>query len=123
MSKQKVFIVLSHLHRLNPRSNGEWEAVETIEFVDQLRKKHYSYASVIGDYINNEMIMGERFGMGEYAAFEKYVREKYAEQMGKLDNTYGQFRVIQPKVEVDTSNDELVTDKFGNIRTKTVFDV
>lgn len=121
MSRKKIFIVLTHKHSLKPKSNNEWETEETIEFVDQLRSRHYSYASVIGDYINGKMIVGTRVGMGDYVKFDKYVREKYPKQMGDLDASYGKARINQPFIKKDDTNK--FKDEFGNVREKTIFDV
>lgn len=121
MAKEKVFIAVFHKHSLRKNERGittnEWEVTETVEFVNQLRNKHTSMASVIGDYLGRKMISGSRFGFTEYENFENYVRKKYPKQMQELDESYGPMRV--PKEVVD----EIVSDQFGNLRPKTVFDV
>jgi hypothetical protein len=120
MSKEKVFIVLSHKNSLKKGSVTEWEVTETVEFVNQLRRRHNTTASAIGDYLNETMISGTRFGMTEYSKFEEYVRGKYKEQFAQLDAAYKPY--VEPEVtEEDTT--EVVSDQFGNIRARTVFDV
>jgi len=124
MSKEKVFIVVSHKH--TPKkgaktgaaksSETQWEVTETIEFVNQLRNRHISMSSAIGDYINRKMLSGERHGMGDYDKFEAYVRTKYEKQMAELDTAY---RADQVVVE---QSPEVFSDSFGNIRARTVFD-
>lgn len=124
MSKEKVFIVVSHKH--TPKkgnhtgaaksSTTQWEITETIEFVNQLRNKHISMSSAIGDYINKKMLSGERHGMGDYDKFEAYVRTKYAKQLAELDAAYREDQIVtEPSPEV-------FSDSFGNIRARTVFD-
>jgi len=113
MSKEKVFIVLSHKNSLKKGSKTEWELTETIEFVNQLRKKHTSMSSAIGDYLNKKMITGARIGMGEYDTFDKYIRSKYEEQLLKLDAVY----------KSTNKSPRQITDSFGNTRPVTVFDV
>ena len=44
---KKVYIVLTHTRRVN---NKKWELVEDIEFVSELRARHYTTASIIVDY-------------------------------------------------------------------------
>lgn len=117
MSKEKVFIVLSHKHSLKKGSKTEWEVTETVEFVNQLRNKHISTSSAIGDYINKKMMTGKKVGMADYEYFETYVRKKYSKQMSELDSAYQ-----GDAVEV-VEGPELVTDQFGNLRPKTVFDM
>lgn len=124
MAKEKVFIVLSHKHSLKKDKNGkgvagEWEVAETVEFVDQLRKRHTSTASVIADYLNKKIIIGSRVGMGDYNSFDNYIRKKYARQMSELDAAYGKEQIE----DKDQSNTEVFVDSFGNLRPKTVFDV
>jgi len=123
MAKEKVFIVVSHLNSLkkNERTGksipNEWEVTETVEFVNQLKSKHTSMASVIGDYLNRKIVIGSRFGFDDYDKFESYIRTKYPKQMAELD---GAYRESQVKVEPVR---EVFADQFGNIREKTVFDV
>lgn len=120
MSKEKVFIVVSHKHILKKpaRKNVEpqWEVAETVEFVNQLRNRHYSMSSAIGDYINRKMISGERVGMGNYDKFEEYIRTKYEKELVQLDKAYRSQQVV---VE---SSPEVFADQFGNVRARTVFD-
>lgn len=119
MSKEKVFIVLSHKNSLKKGSTSEWEVTETVEFVNQLRRRHNVTSSAIGDYLNEKMISGTRFGMTDYHAFEDYIRTKYKEQLGQLDQAYKPY--VAPEVEENKT--EVISDQFGNIRAKTVFDV
>jgi hypothetical protein len=129
MAKEKVYIVLSHKHTLKKKSRTEWEVAETVEFVNQLKNRHYQSSSAIADYLGSKMITGARFGMDDYSKFDGYVRSKYAEQMKQLDKLYGR-EVVEPEVteEVITqeaepiTEPEVITDQFGNTREKTVFD-
>lgn len=120
MKKEKVFIVVSHKHNLKGGKNptGEWEVAESVEFVNQLRPKHYTMSSAIGDYINRKMITGKRFGMDDFTKFENYVRTKYEKEITELDNAYSEQRVSAPPVVV--SNE--IEDEFGNIRERNIFD-
>jgi hypothetical protein len=123
MRKEKVFIVVSHKNSLkkDPRTDkclkGQWEVAESVEFINQVRDRHISTSSAIGDYINRKMITGARYGITEYDKFEEYVRTKYKKQMDELDAAY---REIQVQSE---ESPEVIADQFGNIRAKTVFDV
>lgn len=126
MAKEKVYIVASHKHslKINPKTGkaveGDWETTEVIEFVNQLRDKHYSYSSAIGDYLNRKMITGTRYGITDYDKFEDYVRTKYKEQMAQLDAAY---RPPVPAVEEAVNETPVFVDQFGNVRAKTVFDL
>lgn len=125
MKKEKVFIILSHKNMLkegshpgrNNKDKLEWEVSEQVEFVNQLRNRHTSTSSAIGDYINRKMVTGSRFGLTDYEAFEQYVRKKYAKQMAELDAAYNDDRVKEEETQ------EVFVDNFGNVREKTVFDV
>jgi hypothetical protein len=124
MAKEKVFIVVSHKHSLkNKRSKAEnpndWQVTETVEFVNQLRPRHTSMSSAIGDYINRKMITGTRFGITEYGPFEDYIRQKYAKELAELDAVYRKDQVAEVLTDPAT---EVFADQFGNIRAKTVFD-
>jgi hypothetical protein len=123
MKKEKVFIVVFHKHQLKPKSNGEWQVAESVEFVSELRRKHYEMSSAIGDYINRRMITGARFGMDDYDTFEGYVRGKYKKEMAELDSQYAQNRVPSQQPElVEQEDDNMIVDQFGNKRPRTVFD-
>ena len=123
MSKEKVFIVASHVNSLKRSEKtgkcvaGQWEVTEKIEFVNQLRKNHYSSSSAIGDYTNRKMLTGARFGITDYDKFEEYVRTKYKDQMAQLDAAY------RPQVPTPVNDTPVFVDQFGNVRAKTVFDV
>lgn len=129
MAQEKVFIILSHKHSLKKDKNGkgipgEWEVAETVEFVNQLRKRHNETSIAVADYTNKKMLSGTRYGMTDYNAFIEYLIKKYPKQMKELDEKYGE------KVELDVSDEppelysvnDLITDRFGNIRPRTVFD-
>lgn len=93
MKQEKVYIVLSHKHNLKKRARkDQWEVSEVVEFVSQLKNRHISNASAIGDYINRKMIKGASRGMPDYTNFEQYIRNKYADQMFQLDTAYSTDR-------------------------------
>lgn len=125
MSKEKVFIVVSHKHSLKNKNSktenpDDWQVTETVEFVNQLRTRHTTMSSAIGDYINRKMLSGSRFGITEYGPFEDYIRKSYKKELSELDALY---RAEQIKEEVATQpSPEIFTDQFGNIRARTVFD-
>ena len=120
MAKENVFVVLSHKHSLKKGSKTEWEVTETVEFVNQLRKRHHTMSSVIGDYLNEKMVAGQRFGFDEYEKFDKYIRGKYEKQMKQLDAAYKEQVSVESVPQEDTS---VFVDEFGNVRAKNVFDV
>lgn len=123
MAKEKVFIVVSHKHSLKNKHGktenpNDWEVTETVEFVNQLRSRHTSMSSAIGDYINRKMISGSRFGITEYGPFEDYIRKKYKKELDQLDALYRKDQIK----EVTEPSPEVFADEFGNIRARTVFD-
>jgi hypothetical protein len=122
MKKEKVYIVVSHKHILKTPGSKDrepvWDVSETVEFVNQLRNKHLTMSSAIGDYINRKMEKGERHGMGDYSKFEEYVRSKYAKEMAQLDAAYRADQVVVEEV----ASPEVFADEFGNLRARTVFD-
>lgn len=124
MSKEKIFIVMTHKHSLNNKkkktnSPDDWKVTETVEFVNQLRNRHITMSSAIGDYINRSMVSGSRIGMTDYAVFENYIRKTYKKELDELDRLYRENQVK----EVPLEEIPLITDQFGNLRAKTVFDL
>ncbi|HEY6436779.1 MAG TPA: hypothetical protein VIY47_09315 [Ignavibacteriaceae bacterium] len=122
MKKEKIFIILSHKHSLKTKhakseNPDNWQVTETVEFVNQIRDRHISMSSAIGDYINRKMISGASRGITDYDKFEEYIRSKYAKELAELDAAYKGDQI--PKVAEST---EVYSDQFGNIRAKTVFD-
>jgi len=123
MRQEKIFIIISHKNSLKPGhhhtgTSDDWEITETVEFVNQIRNKHTSMSSAIGDYVNRKMITGARFDITDYNKFEDYVRSKYPKQMNELDAAYNSTRPAEPVVE----SPAVFVDNFGNVRAKTVFD-
>lgn len=121
MAKEKVFIVVSHKHSLkNPKLKTEspdnWQVTETVEFVNQIRNKHISMSTAIGDYVNRKMVTGAAKGITDYDKFEDYIRAKYVKEMAELDSAYKKEQIV---VENTTP---VFADQFGNVRAKTVFD-
>jgi len=124
MSKEKVFIIVSHKNSLKPGSRtgaavsrpAEWEVAESVEFVNQIKKRHIETSSAIADYLNRKMITGARYGITEYDKFEDYIRSKYGKQMAELDAAYRAEQVVEEE------SPEVFADQFGNIRARTVFD-
>lgn len=126
MAKENVFIVLSHVNSLkkNPKTGkgmkDQWEVQETVEFVNQLRKRHIEMSTIVADYLNRKMVSGSRYGFDDYDKFENYVRGKYAKQMAELDAAYGKQQVVDETK--NSAESEVFADEFGNIRARTVFD-
>lgn len=121
MKTEKVFIVISHKNSLKKGTKDQWEVSETVEFVNQLRNKHITMSSAVGDYINRKILSGARFGIADYGKFEDYVRTKYKSQMAELDLAYESMRIAEPLV-LDIKPAPY-TDQFGLPRERTVFDV
>lgn len=119
MKKIKVFIVLSHKHSLKKNSKTEWDVVESVEIVDQLRSRHITMSSAVGDYINRKMESGSRVGMDNYDKFETYIRNRYPKEMAQVDKVYLKDQVASNL----PPEPELFTDSHGNVRTRTVFDI
>lgn len=130
MSKEKVFIVLMHKNNLKtPGTKTKepvWEVEERVEFVNQLRKKHIETSSAIGNYLEQKLISGSRYGIDSYEKFDEYIRKKYKSQMRELDAVY----LGRKEVETEDLSSEptpentlnLITDQFGNLRPRTIFD-
>lgn len=120
MKKEKVFIVVSHKHVFKKGVRGaedKWEVAESVEFVNQLRTRHLTQSSAIGDYINRKMQTGSRIGMDDYNKFETYLRTKYKKEMDQLDASY------QEHQETNAANEStMIVDEFGNYRERNVFD-
>jgi hypothetical protein len=97
MSKEKVFIVVSHsrLPSKDRAKQGQWEVTEKIEFVDQLRKRHIDMSSITVDYLEEKVLYGNPKNI-QYDEFIKYVTERCPRQMKELNETYKP----SPKIEV-----------------------
>ena len=94
MKKENVFIIVTQMKTLKTKSKDSWQTTEHVEFVDQIRNRHYSMATAIGDYVNKKMVLGMAKGIEDYSIFETYIRGKYPKQMEQLDKFFG------PKPEV-----------------------
>ena len=125
MSKEKVYIVVTHKHQVKRSKNKvaepQWEVAETLDFVNQLRERHYTTSVAIADYLNEEMVMVGRSGITTFKQFDNYVRGKYAKEMAELDKNYYTQKTVALSEDVEPA--ELYTDSFGNVRAKTVFDL
>jgi hypothetical protein len=105
MKKENVFIIVTQMRSLKTKSKDSWQVVERVEFVDQIRNRHYSTATAIGDYVNQKMLLGMAKGIEDYSKFETYIREKYPKQMEHLD-TY--FRPKPEETAVTAEGENIV---------------
>lgn len=96
MKKEQVFICVTQVRSLRPKSRSDWQVTERVEFVDQVRRKHVQTAMAVGDYINRKMIIGTG-KVESYEKFEEYVRAKYPKQMGQLDEFF-RPETVEPEV-------------------------
>jgi hypothetical protein len=117
MSKEKVFIVVSHINNLKKGSKTEWEVTETVEFVNHLKKKHLSMSTAIGDYLNRKMFKGASIGLDDYDKFEGYVRQKYGPQMKELDKAY---RPVDLSVSPEGDQRPVAADKDGVLHAEAI---
>ena len=135
MSKEKVFIVISHKNVLKKNRRGlaggpksptpdDWETVETVEFVNALKNKHITMSKATADYINRKVLSGQHLGMTDYDVFDGYVRSKYPAQMAELDAAYGKQQLAKEieNTVPDENSPQLISDEYGNIRPVTIFD-
>ncbi len=126
MSKEKVFIVVSHKRMIKKSArvgarkpvDADWETAETIEFVNRLTNKHISMSSAIADYLGRTMISGKSRGMDSYEQFETYIHTKYPKQLAELDSVYKEQQIVVPTAP----SPDIVVDDAGNIHPRTVFD-
>jgi hypothetical protein len=88
MAKERVYIVLSHINSLKRGVKDQWEVTEKVEFLNQLKSKHYTMSSAIVDYLERKIIKGSSIGITDYQEFENYIRSKYGPQMKQLDKAY-----------------------------------
>lgn len=81
---KKIFIVISHAKQM---VDGKSQMTEQCEFIDQIRNRDHSNASVILDY-KNETIVKNREKTGSYNDFVWYLHKNYPQQMAELAREY-----------------------------------
>ena len=114
MKPSKIFIVLTHTRRFE---NGRWEMVEDIEFVSEVRTRHYTTATIVVDYARRKVVARNRTDIANFDQFEQYIWEKYPDQMQKLITKYN-----LPEPVPQTPDLTVIVDQFGVSRPKTIFD-
>lgn len=82
---KRVYIVMTHTKQ--PQPDGTTKVIEKCEFVDSLKNRHYSSATVILDFLE-EKIIKNRENTGTYAQYNWYLHQNYPQQMGELVNEY-----------------------------------
>lgn len=116
MRKEKVYIVLSHKNSLKKGSTTQWEVIETVEFINQIRNRHLTMSTVIADFLEQKIMYGSSYGMKDYQQFDTYVRSKYNKQMEHLDKAYKDD--IKQSVTTELlPESNLTIDENGNIVT------
>lgn len=79
---KKAYIVITHRFTPNPDSKSKddaWNVNETCEFVDELKNRMKSEATVILDY-KEKRLNKNRLDHGDYETFLYHVKERYEEQ-------------------------------------------
>lgn len=93
MSKGNVFIVMVH-HNIRNNKTKKMEVHEKIEFVDDLKTRHITSATVILDYLNRKIVKN-RGDTGTYEEFEAYVTNACPKQMAELEEYRAPSLVIE----------------------------
>jgi hypothetical protein len=83
---KNIYIVITHIQQ-PPNDEGKVGVSERCEFVDNLKNRHRSTASVILDYLN-EKVVKNRSEEGSYPEFVKYLEKNYPQQMGELKKEF-----------------------------------
>lgn len=100
MAKKKAYIVMTHSYSPNPDTTCQedaWLVTENCEFINSLKNRHYTKASVILDYIKKDIIKN-RVDEVTYSQYIDYVSEKYKDQYSDFENMF-------PKTEKDELKD------------------
>lgn len=84
MRKKNVYIVLMHTMSLKPGTTDQWEGIEKCEFVDALKNRHDTCATVILDF-TNKTVVKDRTNEYDYDNFFQYVKKTYPEQITELE--------------------------------------
>lgn len=116
MRKEKVYIVLSHKNSLKKGSTTQWEVIETVEFINQIRNRHLTMSTVIADFLEQKIMYGSSYGMKDYQQFDTYIRSKYSKQMEHLDKAYKDDIKQSVTTELLPASN-LTIDENGNIVT------
>lgn len=77
--RKEAYIILTHYYTPSKEQN-KWDANELIEFVGNIKNKHYEKATMIVDFINKKIIKS-RVSNATYESFEDHVYEKYPEKI------------------------------------------
>lgn len=83
---KKVFIILTHYYSPG-EEEGKHNLTEKCEFVDDIKSRHHTGASVILDFMNKKVIKQRQTDYSYYHYLE-YVSEKYPKQMEELTREY-----------------------------------
>ena len=93
-----VFIILNHLY--TPTDDNKVQQNEQVEFVDRLKNRHYSSATIILDLINKKTIKNRTKG-GSFQDIIHYIRESYPEHFQSLLEVAG----LEEEYKTDLSED------------------
>jgi hypothetical protein len=109
MKKENVFITATHYQRPAKDRSGQWEVTEKVEFISQMRNKHYQMATIAVDYINEKVIIGKTKGV-QFDSFIEYITQRYPEQMKYLQQAY-KPETIESAPEVEVKDENIVVEE------------
>jgi hypothetical protein len=84
---KNVFIIITHARQTK---DGKENVVERCEFVDQIKNRHNTEATVILDFINKKIVKNRDGGDAKYQDFVWYLNKNYSKQMKQLDESFGE---------------------------------
>lgn len=110
---KKAFIVLTHREQME---NGQKRVVEECEFVDKLKNRHYSNASVIIDCMD-EKVVKTRNPEATYGAITNHVKQNYKQKYNQflkvtgLEEREKQKEDTEEKTEDETTEEKVQTEE------------
>jgi hypothetical protein len=84
---KNVYIVITHTRQAKDK-DGKQNIVEKCEFVDQIKPRHETSATVILDFLKEEVLKNRDGGEAKYNDFSYYLFKNYPKQMQELTLEY-----------------------------------
>jgi hypothetical protein len=95
---KNVFIVLTHTKVTEDRKA---RTQEKCEFVDQLKTRHHTSATLIIDFIKEKIVKDRN--SGTYQDYIWYLHRHYPQQMGELANEYKPTSVVATTEDISAA--------------------
>lgn len=99
--KKGIYIAINYSYTINPQSKSsedKWSVTESVEFINSLKTKHLTGATLIVDVINKTIIK-TRNPDATYDTVYEYVKKSHPQKIETLEQMLSQLKHLSDETD------------------------